>query len=132
MDDIDLDNYGRRLNRLREWNNDDDDDPEWGGYEHETSFGGDGWRNESLLEFNRDHPGGEIPNARRNAGAMRRAYTTDVKDLLREFLGINVNKKDGKNSESLIERIKLTVNQKREVNGAEFDGVKIIVREKDG
>ena len=90
MDDIDLDNYGRRLNRLREWDNDDED------REEETSFN-NGWRDESLLEFNRDHP-----------GVFSRS------------------------SESLLKRIRLTQNQKGEVNGAEFDGVKIIVREKDG
>ena len=66
MDDIDLDNYGRRLNRLR--NPDDDNENE-----QETSFIENDWRDESLLEFNRDHPGGEVPNSRRDAGVMRRA-----------------------------------------------------------
>ena len=68
-DDIELNNFERRLNRLREWNDDDDDDQEWDGYEQETSFN-NGFRDESLLAFNRDHLN-EIPNARQDAGVMR-------------------------------------------------------------
>ena len=69
---------------------------------------------------------------KKDAAGMRRAYTESVKNLLRELLGINVNKNDGKFSENLIERIRLNANRKGKINCAEFDGVKIIVREKDG
>ena len=58
---------------------------------------------------------------------MRRAYTEDKKNLLRE-LNINVNKGDGPSARSLFERLKVTVNRKGKVNGAEFDGVKIIIQ----
>ena len=48
----------------------------------------------------------------------------DKKCLLRE-MNINVNKGD---SPSLFERLKVTINRKGKVNGAEFDGVRITVQ----
>ena len=89
------------------------------------------WLERCLLEFNDDHPGGEIPNPRKDAGVMKRAYTEDKKNLLRK-LNINIRKGDGPNAKSLFERIKITVNRKGNVNGAEFDGVKIIVQKGKG
>ena len=121
MDDIELDDFGKKEDRPLEDRNDYD----WDDYEQETTFN-DGWRDESILEFNNDHPGGEIPNPRRDAGVMGRAYTEDMKNLLRE-LNINIRKGDGPNAKSLFEKLKLTVNRKGKVNGAEFDGVKIII-----
>ena len=58
---------------------------------------------------------------------MRRAYTEDKKNILRE-LNINVNKGDGPSARSLFGRLKVTVNRKGKINGAEFDGVRIIVQ----
>ena len=87
----------------------EDNNYDWDGWQ-ETSFN-NGWRDESLLEFNDDHPGGEIPNPRRDAGVMKRAYTEDKKNLLGE-LNINIRKRDGPNAKSLFERIKMTVNQR--------------------
>ena len=49
------------------------------------------------------------------------------KNLLRE-LGIYLNKGDGPFAKSIFEKLKITVNSKGKVNGAEFDGVKIIVQ----
>ena len=117
-----LDDFGKRgENRPLE-----DNDYEWDDWQ-ETTFN-DGWRDESLLEFNDDHPGGEIPNPRKDASVMKRAYTEDKKNLLRK-LNINIRKGDGPNAKSLFERIKITANRKGNVNGVEFDGVKIIVLE---
>ena len=56
-------------------------------------------------------------------GVIRKGYTEDKKSLLNE-MGIRINKQD---SPSLFERLKLTVNGKGKVNGAEFDKVKVIV-----
>ena len=49
------------------------------------------------------------------------------KNLLKE-LGIYLNKGDGPFAKSIFEKLKITVNSKGKVNGAEFDGVKIIVQ----
>ena len=68
-----------------------------------------------------------IPNPRKDAGVIRRAYTEDKKNLLRE-LGIQLNKGDGPSAKSVFEKLKVTVNRKGKVNGAEFDGVRIIVQ----
>ena len=60
-------------------------------------------------------------------GAIKRSYTEDKKNLLRE-LRININKSDGPSTKTLFEKLKVTVNRKRKINGAEFDGVRIIVQ----
>ena len=60
-------------------------------------------------------------------GAMRRSYTEDEKNLLRE-LGININKGDGPSVKNVFEKLKVTVNRKGKMNGAEFDGARIIVQ----
>ena len=117
MADIELDDFGDHR---------EDQPPEEDREEEETTFD-DGWRDESLLDFDDDDPGGEIPNPRKDAGVMRRAYTEDKKNLLRE-LNINVNKADGPSAKSLFERLEVTVNRKGKVNGAKFDGVKIIIQ----
>ena len=68
-----------------------------------------------------------IPNPRRDAGVMKRAYTEDKKNLLRE-MNVNINKGDGPAAKSVFEKLKVTVNRKGRVNGAEYDGIKIIVQ----
>ena len=60
-------------------------------------------------------------------GVRNREYTEDKKNLLRE-LGIYLNKGDGPFAKSIFEKLKITVNGKGKVNGAEFDGVRIIVQ----
>ena len=117
MADIELDDFGDH----REEQPPEDEDRKY----QEATFD-DGWRDESILDFD-DNPGGEIPNPRKDAGMMRRAYTEDKKNLLRE-LNINVNKGDGPSAKSLFERLKVTVNRKGRINGAEFYGVRIIVQ----
>ena len=121
MDDIELDNLGE--NRI----------PEEEEGEEETSTD---WRDESIIEFNPEiHQGLEerkglgtnIPNPRKDASVIRRAYTEDKKNLLKE-LGISLNKGDGPFAKNVFEKLKVTVNSKGKVNGAEFDGIKIIVQ----
>ena len=73
------------------------------------------------------NPDAEIPNPRKDAGVIRRAYTEDKKSLLRE-MGININKGDGPSAKAVFEKLKVTVNKKGRVNGAEYDGTRIIVQ----
>ena len=60
-------------------------------------------------------------------GVRNRGYTEDKKNLLKE-LGISLNKGDSPFAKSIFDKLKLTVNRKGNINGAEFDGVKIIVQ----
>ena len=115
MADIELDDFGDR----------EEQPPEDGREDQETAFDDD-WRDESILDFD-DNPGGEIPNPKEDGGMMRRAYMEGKKSLLKE-LNINVNKDDGPSARSLFERLKVTVNRKGKINGAEFDGVTIIAQ----
>ena len=119
MDDIELDNLGK----------DQPIEPE----EEETNTD---WRDESVIII-----GGFNPEIRQGLdaekqadrelgkiqGVRNRGYTEDKKNLLRE-LGIYLNKGDGPFAKSIFEKLKITVNSKGKVNGAEFDGVKIIVQ----
>ena len=102
--------------------------------EEETTFD-DGWRDESILDID---PGASVREgleAERRAdrelgvglGLKKMSLTEDKKNLLRE-LNINVNKGDGPSARSLFERLKVKFNQKGKINGAEFDGVRIIVQ----
>ena len=116
---IELDNLGE----------DQPVEPEEGG-EEETNMD---WRDESIIEFNPEIRQGleEEKQADRELGKIQgvrnRGYTEDKKNLLRE-LGIFLNKGDGPFAKSVFEKLKITVNSKGKVNGAEFDGVKIIVQ----
>ena len=91
------------------------------------------WRDESIIEFNPEIRQGleEEKKADRELGKIQgvrnRGYTEDKKKLLRE-LGIFLNKGNGPFAKSIFEKLKITVNSKGKVNGAEFDGVKIIVQ----
>ena len=60
-------------------------------------------------------------------GVRNRGYTEDKKNLLKE-LGISQNKGDGPFAKSIFDKLKLTVNRKGNINGAEFDNVRIIVQ----
>ena len=53
--------------------------------------------------------------------------TRKIKNLLKE-LGISLNKGDGPFAKSIFEKLKVTVNRKGKINGAEFDNVRIIVQ----
>ena len=43
-------------------------------------------------------------------------------------MNININKGDGPAAKSVFEKLKVTVNRKGKVNGAEYDGTRIIVQ----
>ena len=73
------------------------------------------------------NPDAEIPNPRKDAGVIRIAYTEDKKSLLRE-MNININKGEGPSAKAKFEKLKVTVNRKGRVNGAENDGTRIIVQ----
>ena len=109
MDDKELDNL----------DNKPEEEPEE--QQEETNVDTD-WRDQSMIIIDGSNPDAGIPNPRKDAAAIKRAYTEDKKSLLRE-MGIRINKKD---SPSLFERLKVTINRKGKPNGAEFDGVKII------
>ena len=121
MDDIELDNLGE----------DRPIEPEK--REEETNTD---WRDESVIIigwFNPDirHGIEEEKQADRELGKIQgvrnRGYTEDKKNLLRE-LGIYLNKGDGPFAKRVFEELKITVNRKGKVNGAEFDGARIIVQ----
>ena len=122
MDDIELDNLGE----------DQPVEPEEG-EEEETSTD---WRDESIIVmsgFNPEIRQGleEEKQADRELGKIQgvrnRRYTEDKKNLLKE-LGISLNKGDGPFAKSILEKLKVTVNRKGKINGAEFDNVRIIVQ----
>ena len=118
MDDIELDNLGDRPVEEEETG------------EEETNTD---WRDESFVIIG--DPVREGLDKEKNAdrelgkklGAIKRSYTEDKKNLLRE-LRININKGDGPSAKTLFEKLKVTVNRKGKINGAEFDGVRIIVQ----
>ena len=93
----------------------------------------DEWRDESIVIIDGSNPDAvrgdqeEMKDADRELGKRigirKKGYTEDKKSLLNE-MGIRINKKD---SPSLFERLKITVNGKGKINGAEFDKIKIIV-----
>ena len=60
-------------------------------------------------------------------GVRNRGYTEDKKNLLKE-LGISLNKGDGPFAKSIFDKLKVTVNRKGNINGAEFENVRIIVQ----
>ena len=118
MDDIELDNLGDRPVEEEETG------------EEETNTD---WRDESVVTIGGFNPVREGLDKEKNAdrelgkklGAIKRSYTEDKKNLLRE-LRININKGDGPSGKTLVEKLKVTVNRKGKINGAEFDGVRII------
>ena len=121
MDDIELDNLGE--DRISE-------EPEG---EEETNMD---WRDESVIiigEFNpeiREGLDAEKDADRelgKKLGVIKRSYTENKKNLLRE-LGIRLSKEDGPSAKDIFEKLKVTVNRKGKMNGAEFDGVRIIVQ----
>ena len=115
MDDIEVDNLGDRPV----------EEPE-AGEEEETNIDTE-WRDQGIVIIDTSNPDANIPNPRKDAGVIRRAYTEDKKNLLRKLRN-NINKGDGNSAKTLFERIKVTVNRKGKVNGAEFDGIRIIVQ----
>ena len=114
MDDIELDNLDDKP----------EEEPEEQ-QEQETNI--DDWRDQSIVIIDTSNPDAEIPNPRKDAGVIRRAYTEDKKSLLRE-MGVNINKGEGPSAKTVFEKLKVTVNRKGRVNGVEYDGTRSIVQ----
>ena len=82
MDDTELDNLDDKP----------EEEPEEQ-QEQETNID-DNWRDQSIVIIDTSNPDAEIPNPKKDAGVIRRAYTEDKKSLLTE-MGVNINKGDG-------------------------------------
>ena len=129
MDNIELDDLGDRG---------EDRPPEDDREEEETTLDDD-WVSENVLDMSIDPDiRGNLDSARmadRELGVTiagkKRTICWAKKAILRK-LNINVKKGDGPNSELLFERLGLTEGKKGNINGAEFDGVKIIVQKGKG
>ena len=108
MDDIELNNLDKPEEEPEEQQ------------EQETNIDDDDWRDQSIVIIDTSNPDAEIPNPRKDAGV--------IKSLLRE-MGININKGDKPSARTVFEKLKVTVNRKGRVNGAEYDGIRIIVQD---
>ena len=105
--------------------------------QQETNIDDDDWRNKSIATIDASNPNyirenldamrREDRRLGKHFGAKRRTYTEYKKSILRE-MGININKGNGPAAKSVFERLKLKEGKEEEVNGAEFDGVRIIVK----
>ena len=126
MDDIELDNLDKPEEEPEEQQ------------EQETNIDDDDWRDQSIVIIDTSNPNADMRgnlDAMREAnrdlgkglGVIRRAYTEDKKSLLRE-MGVNINKSDGPSAKAVFERLNVTVNREGSVNGAEYDGTRIIVQ----
>ena len=124
-DDIELDD----LNRERETQANEED---------ETSFTTDRPGDESILIINGSNPvftrvdddgpsTSEIPNARRDAGVMKRHIIHDMKQFLKKGLGITINKGDGPNSTIIYDKLRFTTDKDNKINGATYKGKKILI-----
>ena len=123
-DDIELDD----LSHERETQTNEED---------ETSFVEDRPGDESTLIIDGSNPvftrvddepsTSEIPNARRDAGDMKRDITYDKKRSLKERLGISINKGDGPNSTIIFDKLNFTFDKNDEVNGATYKCKKILI-----
>ena len=111
--------------------------------EAETAFNNEGRDNEvetNKLEFDDDDddkPGDDQNNElkrklNKRIGVEERQKTSIKKRILFN-LGYRINKGDGPRSEKLFKKLKLTESEKTlKPNGMTFNGVKIIILEKDG
>ena len=73
----------------------------------------------------------EIPNARRDAGVMKRHIIHDMKQFLKKGLGLTINKGDGPNSTIIYDKVRFTTDKDNKINGATYKGKKILIL-KDG
>ena len=111
--------------------------------EEETSFTDDRPGDKSILIIDGSNPvftrvdadepstSSEIPNARRDAGVMRRHIIHDMKQFLKKGLGITINKGDGPNSTIIYDKVGFTTDKDNKINGATYKGKKILIL-KDG
>ena len=69
-----------------------------------------------------------IPDARCDAGDMRRALTYDKKRVLKEELGVTINKGAGPNSTLIYDKLEFKFNEKTgKATGATYDGKELLV-----
>ena len=126
MDDIELDNLDKPEEEPEEQQ------------EQETNIDDHDRRDQSIVIIDTSNPGANVRgnlDAIREAdrdlgwgiGAKKRTYTEDKKSFLSE-MGINIEKKDGPSSRTVLgERLRVGKNEKGQRVG-EFDGKKIFVR----
>ena len=129
-DDIELENLDRERETQR------------ANEEEETSFADDRPGDKSILIIDGSNPvftrvdvdgpsTSEIPNARRDAGVMRRHIIHDMKQFLKKGLGLTINKGDGPNSTIIYDKVRFTTDKDNKINGATYNGKKILIL-KDG
>ena len=123
MDDIELNNLDKPEEEPEEQE------------EQETDFIEDDRRDQSLVIIGGFNP--EILNPREDAADVEGSYTQDKEDFLSEKMDIIISKDDGSASGELFKKLRLTVDKRSAnydrlvINGAEYDGTKVIVK-KDG
>ena len=127
-DNFEMENFQDRLNRLR--------DPD---EEQETNFDDqENPLNQSIMAIDTSNPNFKTAAEKKlntvlaNNEPLQKVHANNEKlgiqkgkNLFRE-LGFNINKGDGKFSKQVFEKLKVTVNTKGKVSGAENDGTKII------
>ena len=127
-DNFEMENFQDRLNRLR--------DPD---EEQETNFDDqENPLNQSIMAIDTSNPNFKTAAEKKlntvlaNNEPLQKVHANNEKlgiqkgkNLLRE-LGFNINKGDGKFSKQVFEKLKVTVNTKGKISGAENDGTKII------
>ena len=131
-ENIELGEIGERENDIEEETNQVEETNIDENQENDDLLLGDNELNKSIpvpSGFNPDVVNREtFRNARQNDGVLRRVFTRDRRNFLRDALDINLKKGDGPNSTILFDNLNLT-NDKRngKNNGAKYKGVKIIV-----
>ena len=123
MNDIELDNFDNRHEEVPEEEQ-----------QEETNID-TAWRDQSVVIIGGFNPVREGLDEEKNAGkelgkklgAIKRSYTGDKKNILRE-MRININKGDRPFAKTIFEKLKGTVNRKGKINSAEFNGVRIIIQ----
>ena len=129
---MDEENIGlENLDRERETGRANEEEEE----EAETSFidddneGGDLIIDGSNPDFTRvdnDKPSTSgIPNARRDAGDMKRSMTAGIKVNIKKWLGVTINKGEGPNSTLVYDNLRFTYDKNKVHNGAVYKDKKI-------
>ena len=108
MKDLDRERETQQANEGEEERNLDDNRP---GDESVLIIDGS---NPDFTRVDDDEPSTSgIPDARRDAGNMKRDITYDKKKALKEELGVTINKGDGPNSTLIYDKLKFKFNEKK-------------------
>ena len=89
MDNIELDNLDKPEKEPEEQQ------------EQETNIDDDDWRDQSIVIIDTSNQDAKIPNPRKDAGIIRRAYIEDKKNLLRA-MGFNIKKGDRPSAKAVV------------------------------